>query len=141
MTGSAATRGYREEDIPGPVAHSYVLSKVVAEEAARAARGHLIIRTSFRPREFACPVAFNDVYTGQDDVHIVSPQVAPAVQHALDIHDRILHIVTERKSVYDLARRRLPDVREGTRAEAGVTLPADVSLDTGRWQKVSAAYR
>lgn len=128
--------GYREEDTPGPVANYYALTKLVAEEAARAAERHLIIRTSFRPREFAYPVAFSDVFTGQDYVDIIAPEIARAVQHALDIGDAVLHIVTERKSVYDLARRRKPDVQEGTRAQAGVTLPGDVSLNTERWAEL-----
>ena len=135
---SGETGGYAEDDTPGPVANYYALTKLVAEEAARAAHAHLILRTSFRPREFQYPVAFSDVFTGQDYVDVMAPQLALAITHAREITDEILHIVTERKSVYDLARRRNPDVREGTRAEAGVTLPGDVSLDTGRWRRVAA---
>ncbi|MGX9688325.1 SDR family oxidoreductase [Deinococcus wulumuqiensis] len=132
--------GYREGDTPGPVVNYYSLTKLVAEEAARAAQRHLILRTSFRPREFQYPVAFSDVYTGQDYVDIIAPEIALAVKHALEIEDEILHIVTERKSVYELARRRKPDVQEGRRADApGVVLPGDVSLDTGRWATVKAA--
>ena len=127
---------YREEDTPGPVVNYYALTKLVAEEAARAATRHLIIRTSFRPREFQYPVAFSDVFTGQDYVDIIAPEIALAVRHALDIDDEVLHIVTERKSVYELAKRRRPDVQEGTRAQAGICLPGDVSLNTGRWQEL-----
>lgn len=129
---------YQESDRLGPVVNYYSLTKLVAEEAARAAQSHLIIRTSFRPREFAYPVAFSDVFTGQDYVDIIAPEIALAAQHALAIQDEVLHIVTERKSVYELAKRRKPDVREGTRAEAGVTLPGDVSLNTERWQALKA---
>lgn len=132
------TGHYREDDTPGPVVNYYSLTKLVAEEAARAAGSHLILRTSFRPREFAYPVAFSDVYTGQDYVDIIAPDIALAAQHALAISDGVLHIATERKSVYELARRRKPDVREGTRAEAGVTLPGDVSLNTERWESLRA---
>ena len=133
--------GYREDDTPGPVVNYYSLTKLVAEEAARAAARHLIIRTSFRPREFAYPVAFSDVFTGQDYVDILAPEIALAIQHALEIEHEVLHIVTERKSVYELARRRKPDVREGTRAEAGVTLPGDVSLNTARWEALKVAWQ
>ncbi|GAA5534870.1 NAD(P)-dependent oxidoreductase [Deinococcus aluminii] len=132
---------YHEEDTPGPVVNFYALTKLVAEEAARAAGRHLILRTSFRPREFAYPVAFSDVFTGQDYVDIITPQIALAVQHALDIDDEVLHIVTERKSVYELARRRRPEVQEGTRAQAGVTLPGDVSLNTQRWEALRASWQ
>lgn len=131
--------GYREGDTPGPVVNYYSLTKLVAEEAARAAQRHLILRTSFRPREFQYPVAFSDVYTGQDYVDIIAPEIALAVKHALEIEDEVLHIVTERKSVYELARRRKPDVQEGRRADApGVVLPGDVSLDTERWAQLRA---
>ncbi|QLG11511.1 NAD(P)-dependent oxidoreductase [Deinococcus sp. D7000] len=133
---SGESGNYREEDTPGPVVNFYALSKLVAEEAARCAAQHLILRTSFRPREFQYPVAFSDVFTGQDYVDIIAPQIALAVSYAHEIHDEILHIVTERKSVYELARRRNSFVREGTRAEAGVTLPGDVSLNTQRWDNL-----
>ncbi|GGR08750.1 SDR family oxidoreductase [Deinococcus ruber] len=131
---SGETGDYREDDTPGPVVNYYSLTKLVAEEAARAARQHLILRTSFRPREFAYPVAFSDVFTSQDYVDIIAPEIALAVQHGLSITDEVLHIATERKSVYELAKRRKPDVQEGTRAQAGVTLPGDVSLNTERWE-------
>ncbi len=130
------TGNYHEDDTLGPVVNYYSLTKLVAEEAARAAHQHLILRTSFRPREFAYPVAFSDVFTGQDYVDIIAPDIALAVTHALEIDDEVLHIVTERKSVYELAKRRKSDVQEGTRAQAGVTLPADVSLNTERWQEL-----
>lgn len=137
---SGDTGGYREDDTPGPVVNYYSLTKLVAEEAARAARDHLIIRTSFRPREFAYPVAFSDVFTGQDYVDVLAPQIAQAIAHAREIPHDLLHIVTERKSVFELARRRKPDVQEGTRAQAGVTLPGDVSLNTDRWQSLVASW-
>ncbi|MFC4452173.1 NAD(P)-dependent oxidoreductase [Deinococcus sonorensis] len=129
---------YRETDTPGPPVNYYALTKLVAEEAARAATRHLIVRTSFRPREFAYPVAFSDVFTSQDYVDIIALDIALAIQHAPDISDEVLHIATERKSVYELARRRRPDVQEGTRASAGVRLPGDVSLDSGRWRELRA---
>lgn len=131
---------YEESDPPGPVVNYYSLTKLVAEEAARVATRHLIVRTSFRPREFAYPVAFSDVYTSQDYVDIIAPQVALAVRHALDITDNVLHIATERKSVYELARRRKPDVLEGLRASAGVKLPADVSLNSDRWRYLAKMF-
>ena len=134
------TGHYAEDDTPGPVVNYYSLTKLVAEEAARAATRHLIIRTSFRPREFAYPVAFSDVYTGQDYVDIIAPDIALAVRHALEIEQGTLHIATERKSVFELAQRRKPDVQEGTRAQAGVTLPGDVSLNTGRWEALKAQW-
>lgn len=129
---------YREEDVPGPVVNYYSLTKLVAEEAARSAGNVLIVRTSFRPRTFQYPVAFGDVFTSQDYVDIIAPMIAEVVLHAPYISDQILHVATERKSVFDLARRRNVEVKEGSRVQASVSLPADVSLNTERWQSIKA---
>ncbi len=125
--------GYAEDDSVGPVRNHYALSKLVAEEVARTHLDTLVIRTSFRPREWPYPVAFTDVYTSQDYVDVIAPEIALAVRLSPDVPDGTLHIATDRKSVYELARRRKPDVEPGTRREAGVDLPEDVSLDTRRW--------
>ena len=47
--------GYAEDDPVGPVRNYYALSKLAAEAVARVARRHLVIRTSFRPRENRFP--------------------------------------------------------------------------------------
>jgi dTDP-4-dehydrorhamnose reductase len=106
---------------------------------ARVYEEALVIRTSFRPREWPYPVAFTDVYTGQDYVDVIAPEVALAVYNSRKIPHEILHIVTERKSVYELARRRSSAVRSSTKREAAVNLPEDVSLDARRWQAFKAS--
>ncbi len=126
--------GYHEDDVPGPALNYYALSKIAAEEVARMAPRHLVLRTSFRPREWPYPVAFADVYTSQDYVDVIAPDIALVVRHIQEIPFDTLHVATERKSVYELARRRKPDVRAGSKVEARVTLPDDVSLDVGRWR-------
>ena len=67
--------------------------------------------------------------------------MALAVRHVVEIKDEVLHIATERKSVYELAKRRKPDVQEGLRASASVRLPRDVSLDSGRWEVIRAGLK
>jgi dTDP-4-dehydrorhamnose reductase len=135
----AGTRGmYLEDDVPGPVRNYYALSKLVAEEAAHFAPGSLVIRTSFRGREFPYPVAYADLFTSQDYVDVIAPEIALAVRRVDRIADATLHIATERKSVFDLARRRRPDVRPGSRRDAAVELPEDISLDTRRWRELRA---
>lgn len=126
--------GYREDETPGPVRNFYALTKLVAEQLARLAPRHLLIRTSFRAREWPYPVAYADVHTSQDYVDVIAPEVALAVSRCREIPFETLHIATERKSAYELARRRRPDVRPGSRRDAGVELPEDISLDTTRWQ-------
>lgn len=126
--------GYAEDDPPGPVRNFYALSKLVAEELARTAPHHLIVRTSFRPREWPYETAFEDVYTSQDYVDVIAPEIALALRYLRDIPYSTLHIATERKSVFELARRRSGTVKAGRKADAGVALPDDISLDTSRWR-------
>jgi len=132
--------GYAEDDPVGPPRNYYALSKLVAEEVARVHTDTLVIRTSFRPREWPYPMAFTDVYTSQDYVDVIAPEIALAVRHAPGISDATLHIATERKSVYELARRRNPAVKPGTRREAGVELPEDISLAIERWLTLKARF-
>lgn len=126
--------GYAEDDTPGPVRNYYALTKLVAEEAARTAGRSLIVRTSFRPREWPYPEAFTDLYTSQDYVDVIAPEVALLVLNAGRVPFDVLHVATERKSVYELARRRAPGVRPASKAQAPVSLPDDVSLDVARWR-------
>ena len=129
--------GNYHEDAPlGPVRNTYALSKLVAEELVRLVPKHLVIRTSFRPREWPYPKAFDDVYTSQDYVDIIAPDVALAIEQFESVPYSTLHIATERKSVFELARRRSPGVERGSKAEVAVDLPADISLNTERWQQL-----
>jgi dTDP-4-dehydrorhamnose reductase len=133
----AARGGYREDDPTGPVRNYYALTKLAAEDEARRAPRHLILRTSFRPRDWPYPVAFTDVRTSQAYVDELAPELALAVRHAgrlvaAGVH--LLHVVGPPTSVFELARRRAPDVRPALKAEARVALPDDVVLDASAWQ-------
>jgi dTDP-4-dehydrorhamnose reductase len=124
---------YTEDDPVGPVRNYYALSKLAAEEVARVAPRHLVIRTSFRPREWPYETAFEDVFTSQDYVDVIAPEVALAIKHLDAIPYCTLHIASKRKSVYDLARQRSSTVKPGSKAAAGVDLPDDISLNTRLW--------
>ncbi|WP_018466076.1 SDR family oxidoreductase [Calidithermus timidus] len=127
---------YREDDPVGPVRNYYALSKLVAEEVVRVLPQHLIIRTSFRPSPWPYPTAFTDLYTSQDYVEVIAPEIALALRGLERIPYATLHIATERKSVYELAVRTRPEVQPGLRAQSPVALPQDISLDTQRWQSL-----
>lgn len=137
---AGTTGGYREEDPPGPVCNYYALSKLAAEELARVAGRHLVIRTSFRPREWPYPVAFTDVYTSQDYVDVIAPEIALAIVRCREIPHTTVHIATERKSAYELAKRRRADVKPGSKAGLKVRLPDDISLDVSRWTGLKARW-
>lgn len=131
-----ATNGrYMEDDPLGPPINYYALTKIAAEEAARAAAGSLVVRTSFRAREWPYERAFTDVFTSQDYVDVIAPLLAEVAGHydADHVPYGTLHVGTERKSVFELARRRAPGVVAASRHSAAVRLPADVSLNLSRW--------
>ena len=127
---------YNENDTVGPVRNYYSLSKLVAEEVVRILPEHLIIRTSFRPKAWPYPKAFDDVYTSQDYVDVIALEVALAIQNHQQIPYNTIHIATERKSVYELARRRTNDVERDSKKSAKVELPDDISLDISLWQNL-----
>lgn len=134
---------YAEDDTPGPVLNYYALTKLVAEETARAAlpAGQLlIIRTSFRAREWPHPRAFSDLYTSQDYVDVLAPEIALAITRVADIPHDTLHIAGERRSALELARERSTVVKPASRLSAPVDLPEDISLDTRRWQQLKRQF-
>lgn len=137
--GGRLGNGYREDDPPGPVRNYYALSKLAAEEVARTLPRTLVLRTSFRPGAWPYPVAFTDVFTSQDYVDVIAPDIVLALRHLDDVPYDTLHIATERKSAFELARRRRPDVRPGSKREAGVELPDDITLDVSRWRRLKAS--
>lgn len=132
--------GYREDDVPGPVRNYYALTKLVAEEAARAVPRCLVVRTSFRPRVWPYPTAFADLYTSQDYVDVIAPFIADVIRNFAKVPYMTLHVATERKSVLDLARLRAPDVKAASKQDAGVELPDDISLDVTRWRELQATW-
>ena len=140
----AARGGYREDDPTGPTRNHYAFTKLLAESEARAAPRHLVLRTSFRPRAWPYPTGFTDVRTSQAYVDELAPELAEAVRLApriVAMGVRTLHVAGEPTSVFALARRRKPDVRPASKAEAGVDLPDDVVLSTALWRRLKGELR
>jgi dTDP-4-dehydrorhamnose reductase len=126
---------YRESDTPNP-SNYYGLTKTVGEEAALNAHAALIVRTSFKDSVWPYPVAFDDQFTSADYTDVIALEMLTLLLNLSDVSDNVLHIATERKSIFDLARRRNPQVQPGSRLTARVHIPKDVSLDTSRWQTI-----
>ena len=132
--------GYREDDPVGPVRNYYALSKLASEEVVRVLPRYLIIRTSFRPSPWPYPRAYTDLYTSQDYLEVIAPEIAQALRNLKRIPYTTLHIATERKSAFALAQRTRPEVQPASRKEAAVPLPEDVSLDISRWRALSRSW-
>ncbi|MFN3265823.1 MAG: NAD(P)-dependent oxidoreductase, partial [Deinococcales bacterium] len=123
---------YTEHDTPNP-SNFYSLSKTVGEEAARAAPDSLIVRTSFKDAVWKYPLAFADQFTSADYTDVIASELLILLENLQYIKERVLHVVTERKSILELAQRRNPNVQAGSRVGAKVHIPPDVSLDNSLW--------
>jgi dTDP-4-dehydrorhamnose reductase len=128
---------YVEADTPNP-SNYYSLTKLVAEEAARANPNALVVRTSFKESVWPYPMAFEDQFTSADFKDVIADEFELLLLHLEHVEDDVLHVVTERKSVFELARRRNPELQAGTRKSARVHIPPDVSLDNIRWNAVKS---
>jgi dTDP-4-dehydrorhamnose reductase len=130
---------YTENDAPNP-SNYYSLTKTVGEEAALQARAPLIVRTSFKDAVWRYPVAFDDQFTSADFTDVIGLEMLWLMLNLGRVQDQLLHVVTERKSIFELARRRNPNVQPGSRRSAKVHIPPDVSLDNTRWQALKVGF-
>ena len=87
----------------------YALSKQLGEEIVKTHPNHLILRTLFKPNPFPFTHAYTDQWTQGDYVDVVAKILADKVKN-WDKVSRTEFLGTERKTIYDLAKRTRPDV-------------------------------
>jgi dTDP-4-dehydrorhamnose reductase len=124
--------GYRETDRAEPF-NFYGFTKL-AGEAFLDPDSDLIIRTSFKPADLwntKLDKAFTDIYTSADYVDIIAKEIAFAIEFYLT---GIYNIGTEKKSVYDLAKRRNPNVGKISRFKINCKMPRDISMDISKFE-------
>lgn len=98
---------YTETTVPNPV-NWYGMTKYAGElEIMNITKNFCIIRTSFRPSRWDFPTAYSNVYTSADYVDIIAKEIASAIRWDIS---GIIHIGTAKKTLFDLARQRNPDV-------------------------------
>jgi dTDP-4-dehydrorhamnose reductase len=98
---------YKETDNPNPK-DWYGFTKYAGElEVASASDNHLIIRTTFRPKTWEFPTAFDNVSTIADYVDVIAKEIALCVTIN---PSGILHLGTPIKTFFELAKRRRPDI-------------------------------
>jgi len=120
---------YSENDEIEPF-NLYAWTKLGGEASVMAVPNHLIIRTSFGAEQFDYDAAFSDKWTSKDYVDVLAPQLLEAARSPLT---GLLNIGSERRSMYEYARLRNPDVKAIERTESAHKSPADTSLDLHRW--------
>jgi dTDP-4-dehydrorhamnose reductase len=131
---------YVEGDPPNP-SNYYSLTKVVAEEAARQASHALIVRTSFKESVWRYRMAFDDQFTSADYVDVIARELLTLLEHQDQVQTDVLNVVTHRKSVFELAVQRNPTLIAGSRLDAKVHIPPDVSLNIARWQNLKEHFK
>lgn len=104
---------------------AYAKSKAAGELVARTIPGSLVVRTSFYGHQFPYPKAVTDQWTTKDYVDVMAPKILEAC-----LSDRvgIVHIASRKRSVYELALERRPDVLAIQRADLKFPTPKDSSL-------------
>ena len=117
---------YNETDYPNPQ-NFYAFTKLLGEYEARRTRS-VVIRCLFKPRPFEHECACIDQFTTGDYVEVMAKEIASAVSIFDSLPDTV-HIGTEKKSTFELARRSKPDVKPCKLAEISVRLPRDTSLN------------
>ena len=102
----------------------YAKTKASAELAVRTYNNSLVIRTSFYGHEFPYKKAFIDQWTSKDYVDVIAPKVLGAIRS-----DKmgIVHIGSQRRSVYEIALERREDVEPIRLSEINFKIPRIVT--------------
>ena len=101
--------GYKETDQPNPF-NWYGFTKYAGElEIQNYTDNYLIIRTSFRPIVWLFSTAYDNVFTSGDYVDVIADEIGLCLNKAEDLTG-IIHIGTQVKTLYELAKIRNPQV-------------------------------
>lgn len=119
---------YLPESKVNPIT-KYAKSKAAAEIAASMYSNCLIIRTSFFPYKFPYEKAFTDQYTSKDYIDIIAPKILKA---ALSNLTGIAHCGSSRESIYNIAKRRNPNVIPIQRRDFDFPTLRDTSLSANK---------
>lgn len=108
----------------GPV-NFYSWTKKWAEELVQLHPNYLIIRTLFKVTPWPFEKAFTDQYTQGDYVDVIAPLIDKAIMEWNGKGKTIIYVGTERKTMFDLAKRTKPDVIPNSIKEMKVPIPND----------------
>jgi dTDP-4-dehydrorhamnose reductase len=121
---------YSEADELLP-ANLYAWTKLAGETAVRTVPNHLIIRTSFGNSRFDYPAAFTDKWSSKEYVDVIAAEILQAARSPLT---GVVNIGGPRRTMFDYAISRNPDVGRISLSNDTHDSPADTSMNLGRWQ-------
>jgi len=115
---------YAIDDPINPLS-KYAKTKAAGELLVRTYENSLVIRTSFFGYEFPYEEAIVDQWTSKNYVDIIAPKVMDAiVSNAIGI----VHVGSERRSIYDIAKERCTNVIKISRCNVNGPIPKDTSF-------------
>ncbi len=115
---------YGPNDLINPLS-KYAKTKAAAELLVRTYDNSLVIRTSFYGHEFPYPIAFYDQWSSKDYVDVIAPKVFEEIQKN---NTGIRHVHSEKRTIYEIAKLKSPDVKAMSYKEFNFNLPRDTSL-------------
>ncbi len=120
--------GNHKENEPILPVNNYAWTKLGGECSSRLVENSLIIRTSFGADNFPYESAYSNLYTSKDYVDIIAPKILKAARSSVQ---GILNIGTERKSVYEYAKKRNKGVKQNK-----LNVDKDFSLNTDFYDRI-----
>jgi len=114
---------YKEEDLPIPVNY-YSITKFSGECFAQMVQNHLIIRTTFIPKNFKYEKAFTDQYTSRIPVDKLAEEIILAIEKNLE---GTIHIAGEKEILYNAIKKINPDIGKIKREEIDFKISKDLS--------------
>lgn len=136
---------YKESDTVNPLS-VYAKTKALGEAAVMMVNG-CIFRTSFCKSPWPYAGAYFDKHTSFDTLEVISDLIIRCAGEIFDYpdvySDQILHIGTERKSIYDLAKKISPSVLPIplNGVIPNPLIPHDTSFDTTKLKKLLAGIK
>lgn len=120
---------YKEIDTTQPI-NFYAMTKLMGE-AYVDKPNDLVIRTNFKPSAWKYSGAFNDIYTSADYIDIIAEKISLLIVNRAS---GIFNVGTERKTIYELAKRRNKDILPISKNTVkNVCLPVDVSMNIEKY--------
>lgn len=121
--------GRYRTDSPMNPKTNYAKTKAAGELLVRTYKNSLVIRTSFFGREFPFEEAFVDQFSSKDYIDKLIPKLYGAI---CSEQTGIIHVGSERRTLYEIAIERNPNVRAASRTKIkDYNVPYDTSMELG----------
>ncbi|MDO8639217.1 MAG: sugar nucleotide-binding protein [Candidatus Daviesbacteria bacterium] len=103
----------------------YFQSKLIGELLVKnLAKNYLIIRTLFKPNPWPFEYAFIDQMTQGDYLDVIAPLIAKAIK-GWNGKSKTIYVGTERKSMFELAKKTKPNVKPNSVDDLPLKRPKD----------------